>query len=472
MSDLSVETSETSGSTGEANTAGAALWSDRAVQRLTRARVIGLLAAAIGALSFVIGAAQNSVVSSLLSSSGLTLSVVGLIVFAAAVRTRSSQPDRSFAPQPITTPRMWFVLTWGAGVAVAVFLLALKLPAVVEQLIMLIFSVSLMLAGSVWAVRWLSGQRIKFWPMGSDLLMRWMPNWTVLWAGVWGAASTFLAIVIEAAPLLALAFLSGTAFTNVPQTRLNSFEGIDRAMNNPLLLILIFLGAVIGAPVIEEAVKAAGLRGLRRWIQQPVDGWLLGFAAGLGFGLLEGAFNLDSADNWFLGSWVRLAALLLHGLATSLTGLGYARYRQTHQRGELWRGYGHAVIMHGLWNAGALAIAFMGFQLSFRIFRPNILLLCLAGPLAVGAVVLMVLLLRRVAKAGVQSSIQEDYQQAGVPLPSSWAPMSFNLGWRLVGRRPIVVPLTAEPDAPLNGPPANPIDDPYSQRVEEDLKSE
>jgi RsiW-degrading membrane proteinase PrsW (M82 family) len=472
MNDLNTKTSETIGSTGEVGTAGAAYWSDRAVRRLAQARVIGLLAAAIGALSFAIGEAQNSVVSSLMSSSGLALSVVGVIVFAAAVRTRGSRPDRSFTPQSITTPRMWFVLTWGAGIAVAALLLALKLPAVVEQLIMLIFSVSLMLAGSVWAVRWLSGQRIKFWPIGSDLLVRWMPNWTVLWAGVWGAASTFLAIMIEAAPLVLLALLSGRAFTNIPETRLSSFEGLDRAMNNPLLLILIFLGAVIGAPIIEEAVKAAGLRGLRHWIQQPADGWLLGFAAGLGFGLLEGAFNLNSADNWFLGSWVRLAALLLHGLATSLTGLGYARYRQTHQRGELWRGYGHAVMMHGLWNAGALAIAFVGFQLSFHIFRPNILLLCLAGPLAMGAIVLMVLLLRRVAKAGAQSSIQEDYQQAGVPLPSGWSPMPFNLGWRLVGRRPIVVPPTAQADAPLNSSSANPSDDPYSQRVEEDLKSE
>jgi RsiW-degrading membrane proteinase PrsW (M82 family) len=361
---------------------------------------------------------------------------------------------------------MWFVLTWGAGVAVAVSLLFLEPAGTAEQLIMLALSLGLMVAGSVWVIRWLGGQRIKYWPPDPEVVLRWAPSWTVLWASVWGVVSTFLAIVLEAFPVLALAILSGTAFEEVPQARLSSYEGIERAMNNPMLLAIIFVGAVIGAPLIEEAVKAAGLRGLRRWIQRPADGWLLGFAMGLGFGLLEGAFNLDTTQNWFLGGWVRLATLLLHGLATSLTGLGYARYLQTQQRGELWRGYWRAVIMHGLWNACALTIAFMGYQLSSFSFRPNELLTCLAGPLIIGASVLMVLLIRRVARAGVQSSIQEDYQQAGVALPGGWSPMKFNLGWRLVGRRPIFVPVTiaAQPEAP----PA----DSYGRRVEEDVKSE
>jgi hypothetical protein len=189
--------------------------------------------------------------------------------------------------------------------------------------------------------------------------------------------------------------------------------------------------------------------------------------------LLESAFNLDTTENWFLGGWMRLAALLLHGLATSLTGLGYARYLQTQQRGELWRGYLRAATMHGLWNASALTIAFLGVAVSLSEFALNTFLICFAGVLIMGAVVLMVLLLRRVSTASVQSSIQEDYQQAQVPLPEGWLPMKFNLGWRLVGRRPIFVPVTAAPGDPsLGGSSANPIDDSYSQRVEEDLRSE
>jgi RsiW-degrading membrane proteinase PrsW (M82 family) len=454
MSEMSIEESRLI----EAVETGEARWSDRAVQRLTQGRVIGILAVVIGAVLFAVGEAHSSLVSGLLSSTGLTLLTVGVVVFVAASRTRHIAPDQSFAPLPITNPRMWFVLLWGGGIAVSVILSLLNIAEVVSQLIMLALSLLLMTAGSVWTVRWINGQRAKYWPVHSELALKWAPSWTVLWATVWGAFSTFLAILIEAVPLVVVALLSGTAFEEVPQTRLNSFEGLERAIRNPALLALIFAGAVVGAPLVEEAMKAVGLRGLRRWIQRPADGWLLGFAAGVGFGLLEGAFNLDTTENWFLGGWLRLAALLLHGLATSLTGLGYARYLQTQQRNELWRGYWRAVIMHGLWNASALTIAFLGVAMGLSAFTLNVLLICFVGMLIVGAVVLMVLLLRRVTTAGVQSSIQEDYQQAGVPLPSGWSPMKFNLGWRFVGRRPIFVPVTAQGDQPLGGLSASPID--------------
>ncbi|CAG0936567.1 hypothetical protein TFLX_05448 [Thermoflexales bacterium] len=481
MSNTSAEFPEMNEATGPDETTGEAQphgevahWSERAVRRLAQAQAGGFSAIVIGALLFAIGEGQNTIVSGLLSGSGLTLLMVGLLVIVAAAYTRRLAPDHSFAPQSITSPRMWFVLLWGAGLAVAVFLLSAEPTAIVEQLLMLTLASLLMLAGSVWILRWLGGQRLKLWPASPEILLKWVPTWTVIWAGVWGVLSTFLAIVIEAAPVLALAVLSGTAFDEVPQTRLSSYEGIERAVSNPVLLITIFVGAVFGAPLIEEAVKAVGLRGLRRWIQRPADGWLLGFAVGLGFGLLEGVFNLDTAMNWFMGGWLRLAALLLHGLAASLTGLGYARYLQTQQRGELWRGYWRAVIIHGLWNASALTIAFMAITLGLGTLTLNPLVVCLAGPLIIGLAIFMVLLIRRVAKAGVQSSIQEDYQQAGLPLPGGWSPMPFNLGWRLVGRQPIFVPATmiTPPAAPRNVSAPSPIADSYTRRVEDDLKSE
>ena len=443
---------------GESTITDGSRWSDRAVRRLTRAQVLSVLVVAIGAALFAVGEASNSMLSNFLSSAGLTLATVGAVVLVAAGRTRRIAPDQAFAPQSITAPRMWFVLLWGGGLAASALLSALGTSEVVNQLIMLVLALVTMTAGSLWAVRWISGQRAKLWPVDSELALKWAPAWTVLWSTVWGAFSTFLAVMVEAAPLLLVGLLLGKALEEVPQTRLSSYEGLEQAILNPAVLALIFAGAVIGAPLVEEALKAVGLRGLRRWIQRPADGWLLGFAAGLGFGLLEGAFNLDTTDNWFMGGWLRLAALLLHGLATSLTGLGYARYLQTQQRGELWRGYGHAVLMHGLWNASALAVAFLGVSVGLSVFTLNVLLICCVGVLIIGAVVLMVVMLRRVATAGVQSSIQEDHQQAKVPLPGDWQPMKFNLGWRLVGRRPIVVPVTASNDQTSSGPSANPID--------------
>jgi hypothetical protein len=58
----------------------------------------------------------------------------------------------------------------------------------------------------------------------------------------------------------------------------------------------------------------------------------------------------------------------------------------------------------------------------------------------------------------VQTGIQEDHQQANVPLPGGWSPMPFNIGWRLVGRRPIFVPVTAQGDQSLGDSSANLID--------------
>ena len=448
-----------SAATGEAHPVEeAAHWSDRTMRRLAQAQVSGVLTMLIGAVLFAVGETRSTLTHNLLSSSGLSLLTIGLIVIVAASRTRHIAPDRSFVPLPITNPRMWFVLLWGAGLAASAILSALDMADVVNQLIMLALSMALMAVGCLWAVRWLGGQRAKFWPIHSPLLLRWVPAWTVQWAGVWGAASTLLAILIEAAPLWAVALLSGTALREVPPTRLSSYEGLERAIHSPLLLAVIFAGAVIGAPLAEEAVKAVGLRGLRRWIHSPADGWLLGFAAGLGFGLLEGAFNLDTTQNWLVGGWLRLAALLLHGLATSLTGLGYARYLQTQHRSELWRGYLRAVAMHGTWNACAVTIAFLGIMLGLSTFTLDVVLICFVGLLIIGAVVLMALMLRRVATAGAQSGIQEDHQQAGVPLPGGWSPMGFNLGWRFVGRRPIFVPMPAPSDQSLGGSPVNPID--------------
>ena len=273
-----------------------------------------------------------------------------------------------------------------------------------------------------------------------------------MWAGVWGLISTIIAFVVEAAPVLLVALLAGVSFTDVSRAPLSPYESLTRVLDNPVLLVVIFLGAVVAAPIIEEAVKALGLRWLRPWIKHPSSGWLLGLAAGLGFGVLEGAFNLDTTDNWLMGSWVRLAALILHGLTTSLTGLGYARYLQSNRRSDLWRGYGRAVIMHGAWNAGAIGL---GAIAAAAALSGNLLFGCGGALAIVGLIVFMILLIRRVSKAGVQTSIQEDFQQANAPLPPGWRPMRFNFGWRLVGNRPAyaAIEVYSAPDSGVSQPP-------------------
>jgi len=428
MSEINVEANQPVEALPEAH------WSDRAQQRLQQARFVGLLMVLGGAGMFVIGSTLSGLLTSFLANGGLTLLITGIVVIAAAMRTHGLSPAQKFGPAAVTNPRMWFVLLWGAGIGLVVMLNLVQPSATTEQILMLIIATPLMVVGGLWILRWISGQLARQWPHNTaQLSLQWVPAWTVIWAGVWGLISTFGAFVVEAAPVLLLAILAGASFNEVARTPLSQYESIMRVLHNPVLLIITFLGAVVAAPLIEEAAKAFGLRWLRPWITHPTSGWLLGLCAGLGFGMLEGAFNLDSTSNWLAGSWVRLAALLLHGLTTSLTGLGYARYLQSQRRSDLWRGYGRAVLMHGTWNACAIGLAVIA---SAAVLSQNLLFICV-GPLAVvGVIVFMILLIRRVSKAGVQTSIQEDLQQAGVPLPLSWRPMKFNFGWRLVGNRP------------------------------------
>lgn len=417
--------------------AGEAAWSDRAVSRLQLARALGLVLAFGGAAVFLFSTTQSSWLSGFVSNGSLTVSIVGLAILAAAVRTRGSAPARSFVPRPVVSARMWFVLLWLGGCGVAALLLWADPAATTEQIIMLSLSTTLMALGGVWLLNWLSGQLAQRWPIDPAAPLRLLPGWTVIWSGVWGLISTLLAVVIEGAPVLLLAVLSGVAFTEVSRPTQSSLESLMHVLRNPLLVLVVIVGAVIGAPIVEEAAKAVGLRWLRPWIRCSADGWLLGLAAGLGFGVLEGAFNLDSPGTWFVGGWVRLATLLLHGLTTSLTGLGYARSLQSQQRGDLWRGYRSAVIVHGLWNACALGLTLAAASAGVGALSISPLFACGGLLLGLGLLVFMVLLIRRTLRAAVETNVQEGFQQAQATLPSSWQPMKFNLGWRLVNRRPI-----------------------------------
>jgi RsiW-degrading membrane proteinase PrsW (M82 family) len=420
-------------------------WSDQAVHRLLLARTLGLVLAIGGAAAFLFSADRSGLVIGFVENGGLTLLIVGLVTIAAAARTRGSAPARSFTPRPIVSARMWFMLLWLGGCGVAAVLLLANPSPTTEQVVMLILSTPLMVVGGLWLLNWQSGQLVRRWPLDPAVILRLAPSWTVIWSGVWGLFSTMLAFVIESAPVLLLAVLSGVAFTEVSRPVLTPLEILLRLINNPVLVIVVFVGAVFGAPIVEEAAKALGLRWLRPWIKHSADGWLLGMAAGLGFGVLEGAFNLDSPGAWFMGSWVRLATLLLHGLTTSLTGLGYARSIQSGQRGELWRGYRSAVIVHGLWNACALGLTFSAASAGMGAISVSPLLACGGLLLMAGLLVFMLLLIRRTLGAAIETNVQEGFQQAQAPLPRDWQPMKFNWGWRLVNRRP-VEPLPEQPD--------------------------
>ena len=193
-------------------------------------------------------------------------------------------------------------------------------------------------------------------------------------------------------------------------------------------MIGLVAAVVVVAPAIEEAVKALGLRVLRGSIQRPIDGLMLGMAIGLSFGMLESALYLSTLSGWLIGGWLRLSTLVLHGIATSLVGVAYARSLQSKRRRDMWA---------RLWSSRAAA-----WRLECVCDRHRVGLQCESAWLWLGIVCLIVLILLivrmipRVVAAGVDTVIQEGYQQAGANLPAEWSPSDYGIGWRLMGSRP------------------------------------
>lgn len=93
--------------------------------------------------------------------------------------------------------------------------------------------------------------------------------------------------------------------------------------------------AILVAPIVEEAVKPLVLfmGAVRRHCDEPVDGFIYGAIAGLGFSATENllyevaALNQNGAAGFWATAVARtFSSSLLHATATALTGYGIARY--------------------------------------------------------------------------------------------------------------------------------------------------
>ena len=184
-------------------------------------------------------------------------------------------------------------------------------------------------------------------------------------------------------------------------------------LTSPLVVVGILAAIGVIVPLLEEfakglAVPLVALTGRRL---SRLDGFLLGVAAGAGFALFEGMANgvlaLSAPASWAPLMAVRAGTAAIHCAATGLAGLGWQAILVERR----WaRGIGlgaAAVALHGAWNlfAGAQAVsglrslgeaggAAVGGQ---SLFAP--LLIGLMGLVWTGAVLLLALLPRRLARA-------------------------------------------------------------------------
>lgn len=176
------------------------------------------------------------------------------------------------------------------------------------------------------------------------------PRGLLLFTFAWGACvATAGALLLSLPPALAIEAAGGDAET---------------------------LGAVVVAPVVEEALKGLGLLAVllvgRRALDGLVDGFVYAGMVGVGFAFTEnilylGAALLDGGSGGLVGTFVLRGVVspFAHPLFTAATGVGLvlaSRRRGAARYGLALGGYAVAVLLHGLWNGMAVggAMGFLG----------------------------------------------------------------------------------------------------------------
>ncbi len=167
---------------------------------------------------------------------------------------------------------------------------------------------------------------------------------TVLKTFSWGAVfSVIIAIIFS---LILLATLGSIA-------PLNNFLA-QRFTDAPTVI-----GALIVAPIVEEAAKGVGVRAGRPQTQALLDGLVYGAAAGLGFSATENLFyGLDAllAPNGSASASLAVIALrsfsssFLHASSTAVMGYGIAKTWLTRRPWAFLPYYLIAVAMHATFN--------------------------------------------------------------------------------------------------------------------------
>ncbi len=119
------------------------------------------------------------------------------------------------------------------------------------------------------------------------------------------------------------------------------------------------LTVVLVAPIVEELVKSLALIyfGRRPDFTYFVDGAIYGFAAGIGFSILENFLYISRAASGGQGSLVALSrsfsTCLMHGSASALVGVSIGRFRYGHGRARILStilGWGAAMVLHMAFN--------------------------------------------------------------------------------------------------------------------------
>ena len=183
------------------------------------------------------------------------------------------------------------------------------------------------------------------------------PYWMLATAFFWGAlVAVFFAFVLNTASVIAVALMSGDASAGEA------------------------FGAVVSAPIVEEAAKALILFIFFFWKKDEFDGVIDGivYAAmvGLGFAMTENIQYYGRAVQEGGGDTLRFVFILRgflapfsHPLFTAMTGIGLGLARQSSNAAVKFLtplvGLGAAISLHAIWNGSAVLFGGPGFLLTY-----------------------------------------------------------------------------------------------------------
>jgi RsiW-degrading membrane proteinase PrsW (M82 family) len=211
-------------------------------------------------------------------------------------------------------------------------------------------------------------QGIKDLPLGS----RWRA-WGIL--GLSMSFTPFLLLVLEVVVIIIVFILGVLYVVATPQLSMEfqrlflQFRFIDPRSDEIMKLIAPYLtkpGTVAMAftlfslviPMIEEVFKPLGVWLLSGKLDSPAQGFAFGALCGAGFALVETLNVSGQSDGWVTLLTARIGTGAMHITTSALMGAAIVSTFREKRYLRLFGTYLLAVLLHGTWNAAALANGF------------------------------------------------------------------------------------------------------------------
>lgn len=133
----------------------------------------------------------------------------------------------------------------------------------------------------------------------------------------------------------------------------------------PGVIIPVVIVFSVLIPLVEELIKPLVVWLLAGRLDSPAQGFTLGALSGAGFALWE-TFNASAqTDSWGVLLFTRIGTGLLHIAASALVGMGIYLAVRERRYLRLLANYLLAVLLHGLWNAAAIAVSFSALGVTY-----------------------------------------------------------------------------------------------------------